>query len=253
MGSANGFGSGRRFRKPGHSTLKTNGMARAIRGALALTTVALAMSGSGGAFAAVGVCTPAGSTIACDGVFNPVNGNVPITYSVEDLTLVLGQVDPTTTVTVNAGPYAVDLNGTTGAETLSNYAAITNYGGSAITINTDSGNITVDNFNDVLANGSSFGATAYAIYANTIDGIIDIDNQGTLTVNNNYNNGYGVEAYSQNGNVTVNSDGDVYIDTSGNAYGLRAETDYGQASVTSSGTIEVTTNSNAYGAYATSY
>src|SRR5687768_59682 len=99
MGSANGSGSGRRVGNSTHSTLKPSGMARAIRGALALTTVALAMSGSGVALAAPGVCVPAGapppgSTVDCDGVFPG-----PIVYTVEDLTVILGANDPTTSVT----------------------------------------------------------------------------------------------------------------------------------------------------------
>src|SRR6476660_5498655 len=88
MGS-NGVGSGFRYVNALKARPKPSSMARAIRGALALTTVALAMSGSGTAFAAAGVCSPAtptaGQTVDCDGTFA-----TPINFNVDDLTVVIG-------------------------------------------------------------------------------------------------------------------------------------------------------------------
>src|SRR5690242_6998588 len=85
MGASKSGVKGRSFSQNGLRP-QLNRTARAVRLALALSTAALALSGSGAAFAQT--CVPAGtpppnSTVTCSGT-----GTLPIVYAVEDLTVV---------------------------------------------------------------------------------------------------------------------------------------------------------------------
>ena len=125
-------------------TFKVAPTTRAIRAALAVSATVLALSGSGVAFAAVGVCAPAPvpfGTVDCDGVFDTANANVPIAYAVDDLTVILGGVDPLTTVTT-AGVDGINLSGVAGDETLFNYGSITTADTYAVDISSVSGDVT---------------------------------------------------------------------------------------------------------------
>ena len=258
MASANGVGSVRRVCNSTDSGMRPSGIARAIRSALALTTVALAISGSGSAFAAVGVCAPAApppaSTVDCEGTFDTVNGNVPIAYSVEDLTVVLGASDPTTSVTTT-GIDAVALTGTTGGEALLNYTSITATDAYAINVSTISGDISVTTSGDVTAYGvGSYSTTA--INADSYSGNVAIDNQtgAAVTASAYYGSATGIQAYSQLGDVTVVNDGSVsVISGSGSTYGIYAASDDGVVRVTNTGDITAYGVGTAYGMYAQSY
>jgi hypothetical protein len=228
-------------------------MARAIRGALALTTVALAMSGSGQAFAAPGVCTPPvpppNSTVDCEGVFPG-----PIIYAVEDLTVILGATDPTSEVNT-VGTYAVSLTGTTGDETLVNYAAISTTGAYyAVTIGTTSGDISVTSSGTIYANSGGYSSIT-AIDAGSTDGAVAVDvlYGGDIVVYNASGTGTGVYAYSQTGTVDVTNDAAIYVSTNGNTYGIYAASDDGAVHVTNTGSIVAASDSDAYGIYAQSY
>jgi hypothetical protein len=228
-------------------------MARAIRGALALTTVALAMSGSGVVLAAPGVCSPAGvpppgSTVSCDGVFPG-----PIVYSVEDLTVILGATDPTTTVDSN-GAVAVSLTGTTGNETLVNYAAITAIDAYGVVVSTTTGDISITTSGDISVTTAGY-PNAVAVYAESYDGDVAVNvlAGADIVVYNSSGSGSGIYAYSQTGAVDVYSAGTIYVSTSGTAYGIYAASDDGVVTVTNTGAITANSSSDAYGIYAQSY
>jgi len=254
MGSANGVGTGRRAGNSARYAPKPGRMARAIRGALTLTTVALAMTGSGTLLAAVGTCTPPVGTVNCDGVFNDANTNVPLFYAVEDLTVIIGALDPATTVTDNF-TYALSLTGTTGYESLYNHGVITNNGIYAVTVATGSGDITIDNANSVVVYGGTFGPSTYAIHADSASGTVVVDNLlgASISATNSFGNSTGIDAYSQYGNVNVLNAGDIYTSASGNGFGIYADSEYGVVDVTSSGTITANGNGFVYGIYAHSY
>jgi len=249
MGSANGVGSGRRVGSSVRSAPQPSGMARAIRGALALTTVALAMSGSGTAFA--GVCTPAGlpapgTTVDCEAPFA-----VPITYAVEDLTVIIGATDNTTNVTTS-GAVAVQLTGTTGDETLLNYTPITATDAYAVIVTSTNGDISVTTYGNVSANSAGGYPDMVAIYADSTDGVVNVDVMGGALVQaiNSGGAASAIEAYSQTGNVGVDNAGDLYVSATGNAYGVYATGDTGTVTVDSSGTVTVNGDSEATGIYA---
>src|SRR5688572_18047369 len=101
--------------------------ARAIRSALATSTVMLALAGSNAALA--GTCTVTGlNEVTCNGVFtDDVANTVPVIASVPDLTLIVGD-DGSTTVNPPAGSNGI--SSTWGGDaTVISYAEINTDGG----------------------------------------------------------------------------------------------------------------------------
>jgi hypothetical protein len=250
MGAFDGGAVGRFVDRNGlRAKPRLRGTTRAVRLALALSAAALAMSGSGSAFAAT-TCAPpapvAGDDVTCSGA-----GTLPISFTVEDLTVTTdATVDLLTTTTT-----AVGLTGTTGTEGFYNLGVINNTGIYSVNVTTGSGAITVGNDNGIFAYGDTIPASTYAIHASSTDGTIVVDNAlgAYLTVYNSFGDGFGIYAGSQTANVDVTNDGSIYVSPSGNAYGIYATSDDGVVHATNTGDITANSGSTAYGIYAQSY
>ena len=250
MGAFNGGAAGRSFTHGRlHATPRLSRTARAIRLSLALSAAALAMSGSGNAFATT--CVPAGapppgSTVTCSGA-----GVLPITYAVENLTVITDATVDLETVTT-AG---VSITGTTGDETFYNYGVLSNTGIYTVDVSSDDGAVTVENQYGILAYGDTIPASTYAIHANSVDGAVAVDNTlgAYITVYNSFGDGFGIYGYSQTGTVDITNDGSIYVSPSGTAYGIYAASDDGIVHVYNSGDITANSSSDAYGIYAQSY
>jgi hypothetical protein len=180
--------------------IKVAPVTRAVRIALAASAAAFALVGPGTALAQS--CVDDAGTTLCDGAFTDPIG---ITDMVDDVTLVVGSVDPTTTVTPDPGYSAIFV-----------YAA---------------GDLSITN----LASAVYAGYTA-AIQASAA-GSVDVVNGGSVYAYE----GAGIQAYSQDGDVTVANGGEIHAygyDPSTTAAGIVAYSMTGQASTSNSGNIE---------------
>ena len=236
--------------------IRVSKTARAIRSALALSAAMLALAGSGVAFA--GTCTPvapiSGDTVNCDGVFI-----TSISFAVDDLTVIVGGVDPATTVTT-AGVDGVHLGGAFGPETLVNYGSISTdvsaAGANAVQVYSAQANVSLTNSGDIYAYGSAgFAVTAASVYSAIGDVLADNQLGGTITAYADAAGGSatGLDAHTAIGDTTVTNAGDITataIANSGIATGITAHSAIGDVSVSSDGTVVATSSgdlANAYG------
>jgi hypothetical protein len=167
----------RASRKPRAPRLAATAVA--IRNGLAVSAAVLALSGSGVAFAA-GTCAPsATATVSCNGDFgDTVNNSINPGDIVTDLTLVLGDVAPTT-VTPSFGAIGV-VGNWDGAVGITTYADIRTYAAEGVLAYGDT--VTLNNHGHILTYAASYGDEAVEIRAS---GNAEVDNIGSI-----YNLGY---------------------------------------------------------------
>jgi hypothetical protein len=265
--------------------LRRNGIARAVRLALATSASLLALAGA----AQAGTCLPAvpttGDTVECDGIFAGT-----IAYAVDDLTLVVGSNDPATAVTT-VGSDGISLDDNVGGTlSLFNYGDVTSdmanvYGVNAIDVRAD-GDVYVLNAGDVVllgdgetyaapnyyataivaysdygdavvvngATGSIYSHTdnlvAYAIVARGFNGAASAVNHGDLDVSSDNNIAVGMLAIGETGDAYVGNTGNIVVSGGGplRSAGGFALAYVGDATVSNSGDIAVVTSaSNAQG------
>lgn len=176
--------------------LKVAPVTRAVRSVLAASAAMLALAGTHPAMA--GDCTaPSGNTIRCNGDFADT-----LNFTVEDLTLVVGDEAPSSIAPVAGPGILADWAGHIG---ITNSADITAYADGIDAIG--SGDIDLDN-----------------------DGDIDVASAGQVI---------GIYAYTDGGDVTVANSGDIgAYSMSGLADGIFASG--GDVAITNSGTIDAT-------------
>lgn len=179
--------------------IKVAPVTRAVRIALAASAAALALVGPGTALAQS--CVDDAGTTRCDGAFvNPIDIFDPI----DDVTVVIGGVDPTTTVLPDP-----------------NYSAISVYAAGDLSLDNQASNV--------------YSAYSTAIEASAL-GSVAVDNSGYVSAYQ----GMGIEAYSQDGDVTVVNSGGIESETYGSAAaaGIVAYSGTGQVSASNSGSID---------------
>ena len=199
-----------------------NPTARAIRNAFAL---GLAVAASGPVLAGTcDVSIPSNAT--CDGVFAGSN----ISYSIDDLTLVVGG-DLATDIQPLDGVSGIDLYAANGSISLSSAADIVTTNAAAISVYAPNGDVNVEN--------SGHLQTSYAdgIDVRSYDGDIAVNNDGSVMANGPH----GIDARSGNGDVAVdNSQGSSVsvANAYGNATGIAASSYYGNVSVADEGIVD---------------
>jgi outer membrane autotransporter protein len=262
VATANGSTGSRRPK-----TIKVAPVTRAVRAALAVSTAAFALAGSGAAFA--GDCTaPVASVVHCNGDFTDT-----INFAVEDLTLVVGDEAPSTITPADGSPGI--LADWAGAIGVTNFADITTYAADGIHA-VGSGDIALENngaidaeafgqsigiyaYSDggdvTIANGGAVSAYSYAGLADAIfaSGInVDVSNSadGTLDANG-FDWAAGIEAQGSD-SVVVSNAGNIGVQTYGvgEAFGIYAGGGAGGAAVDNSGLVQVRGYDAATGIYA---
>ena len=236
------------------SSVRLASMPQAIRSAMAMPVLALALAGSGAAYAgSCGITGP--NTVECDGVFNTPVPDAPLVTVIDDLTLILGSNGPTSVQ--SDGVDGVQMVGISGSETLINYGSITTYGGygaNAVDINAY-GDVTFDNAGSVIAyvdaySGSVADVTAVVLVSD--DGDIQVLNQAGAAIEATASLGdaVAVSAVAYDGSVDVYNAGSISASTYGhNAVGIYAVAgggtyypDYSVVDITNAGSIESETS-----------
>jgi hypothetical protein len=218
--------------------LKVAPVTRAVRSALAASAAMLALAGTGPALA--GDCTaPASGTIHCNGDFADT-----LNFSVEDLTLIVGDQAPSTIAPPagNAGILA-DWAGHIG---VTNSADIVAYADGIDAVG--SGDIDIDNAGniDVSSAGQVIG-----IYAYTDGGDVTIANSGDIGAYSMGGLADGI--FASGGDVSVSNSGAIGADGYDWAAGIEAQ-GTGSTSVSNDGSISAYTyaaGGYAFGIYAT--
>jgi len=262
-------------------TLSVAPVTRAIRAALAISATLLALGGSGAAIAQDTCTFTTPTTVSCDGAFT---NTLPGTYfaPIDDLTLIAGDTAPTS-VTPGIGLMGIDADWG-GNVSVTTFADITTQGADGIFANSTAA-ATVNNQGSITTNGTSSGAKAMdvnaygdvnivnngpinaysngvydvtAVNAYSTNGNVSVDNQaaGTITATAQDGNAIAVNAYATVGAITVANEGSIAA-SSGSGYGIAvgvlAQAADGDVSVTNSGSITATsTNYQAVGILATS-
>jgi hypothetical protein len=217
--------------------MKIAPVTRAIRSALAASAAMLALAGTGPAMA--GECTaPVDGTIHCNGDFADT-----INFSVEDLTLVVGDEAASTIAPLSGPGILADWAGSIG---VTNSADITAYADGIDAIG--SGDIDVENDGDidVMSAGQVIG-----IYAYSDGGDVTVANSGDISA---YSvSGLADGIFASGADVTVSNSGAIGADGYDWAAGIEAQ-GTGTTSVSNDGDISAyayAAGGYAFGIYAT--
>jgi len=253
-------------------TLSVAPVTRAIRAALAISATLLALGGSANAVAQGACSFTAPTTVSCEGAFTNTLPDPTLFTPVTDLTLIAGDSANSipTSVTPGAGLMGIDANWA-GNVGVTSYADITTVGATGIfaysastaTVNNQGSittNVTASDAKamDVNANGdvnvvnngpiNAYATGVYdvtAVNAYSTNGNVTVDNQaaGTITATAQDGNAIAIGAYAGIGAITVTNEGAITASSAnGSAVGIFAPTGGGDVSVTNSGSITATSN-----------
>ncbi|HEY0199717.1 MAG TPA: hypothetical protein VGC19_14470, partial [Rhodanobacter sp.] len=249
-------------------TLPVSPVTRAIRAALAISVTLLALGSSSAAFAQSCVFT-APETEICEGAFTSTLPDPSLFTPVADLTLVFGDSAHSVPTSVNpaVGLMGIDANwgGNVG---VSSYADITTQGADGIFVDStatatvnNQGSITtgvtadgskaldVNAFGDIsiINNGAidAYSTDVYdvtAVNAYSVNGNVSVDNQASGTINATAQDGNAIAMNaSAYGALIVANEGAIRASTvNGIAAGVIAQATDGNASITNSGSITAT-------------
>lgn len=250
-------------------TVKVAPIAHAVRLALATSATALALVGSGSAFAQS--CTPVdgSNTTTCSGSFTDTVNNAPSfpMPAPADLTVVLGDgVVPTSVIPATQGAAGVEAAWAGSAAVISSADISTDSGDGIHAAGADS--VSIDNSGSITTYDSLGGAMALDISAlgdvdivnsgaldsvseyydvttvravSTGVGDVSIDNQasGSITADSHYGSATAVFAAANGGDTMIDNAGSIGADSKyGNAIGVYAYSYDGHAGVSNDGTIQ---------------
>jgi hypothetical protein len=209
--------------------IKVAPVTRAVRIALAASAAAFALVGPGTALAQS--CVDDAGTTRCDGTFvTPIE----ISNTVDDVTVVVGGLDPSTAVAPDPGYTAISVY-SAGDVSLDNQASGVSSGYATAIMASAVGAV------DVYSSGNVDAYAGVGIGAYSLDGDITVANSGSID-SSNYDDGYtsaGIIAYSQHGQVSTSNSGDIDSAGYGFASGIVSYSIDGNASATNTGDIDV--------------
>ena len=255
------------------SALPVAPVTRAIRAALAISATLLALGGSASAVAQ-GTCSfTAPTTVSCEGGFTNTLPDPTLFTPVNDLTLVMGDSANSIPTAVMPGAGSMGINANWGGSVgVTSYADITTVGATGIFANSlststvsNQGSVStkvtasnvramdVNAYGDVsVVNNGPINAYSTGVYdvtavnAYSTNGNVTVDNQvaGSITATAQDGNAIAISAYAGTGAVTVSNEGAITASTAnGSAVGVFATTGAGDVGVTNSGSISATSNS----------
>ena len=209
--------------------IKVAPVTRAVRIALAASAAAFALVGPGTALAQS--CVDDAGTTRCDGTFvTPIE----ISNAVDDVTVVVGGLDPSTMVAPDPNYTAISVY-SAGDVSLDNQASGVSSGYATAIMASAVGAV------DVYSSGNVDAYAGVGIGAYSLDGDITVANSGSID-SSNYDDGYtsaGIIAYSQHGQVSTSNSGDIDSAGYGFASGIVSYSIDGNASATNTGDIDV--------------